>query len=136
MTQIYIDEVYTTGGGAGCSVCKGPAVKAMCAVHLRKAREGFQRWTVRRRHRGLCVKCDCKGQRLAKLAGRRCIYCRSHRTENNDRCRAWMRKYGPGIYKSRRQAGVCVNNPTHGRVTGNHAYCDGCLHTMRMRKAA
>src|SRR5258706_8244878 len=116
MTQIYIDEFKSTGGGSTCKECNAPAEKSLCRAHLRLAAERFMSWVGQRRRQGLCILCQRRGQKLIGRdthRERRGVRCAFHRGINVERCRAWSATNGPRVYQERVQSGVCAGTARH-----------------------
>ena len=131
MTQIFIDEIYNTGGGRSCNACTAPSEKGLCKKHLIKARDCFRAWTAKRLNKCLCIKCNKRSHQIATITGipRQGVYCRNHREENRIRINNWCKEnkeYLKLKYISLVQAGLCTSSEKHGPVYRNHKKCKKC----------
>lgn len=120
--KIYIEEIYSTGGGAQCSQCKAPALKSMCKKHLKYAALRFRAWVKRRFRIGKCYQCNrhrCRGEQR----------CPRHKELNRAKCFKWARKNRKAIYAEialRKSLGKCATSWNHNPAYKNHIVCYKC----------
>lgn len=96
------------------------------------ARQAWHQWVAIRQILGTCIRCNRKHRPDEQRCG-------VHRNINKAKCLAWARANRDAIraeYKSRVNAGVCVNNPKHGVSFNRHTQCVMCYTNRKNRKSA